>query len=522
MNAYFQPSSPFAAGLLLWALFFAPACDHHTADDGHTPDVGYSDAHQETFDDMVDATATSWIQEEELREFIERWGDAQTRSDFDDFSKLYSSEFRGHREADDGSSMTTFDRNSWLKAERDAFDLASTIDVEDLHIEIDSHSHRANLAMVDTVATASKAHQGPREIVATVEEGDLRIIEEYYFERSEVARDTDVKAPPAEQLASVVTEGYGDNQASYLVIEDETDPQWFREHIDYIGYEAARAPIDTDALPEQYFSWKDEPLKVFDASGTACKAEVVELHGLSRAVPHFGQIYQWKGDPHIYGDELESSEAADKEVIADGVWQLGHAPYLVAEIEWADDDACNAHLPIWGRLAEKDQAQPLTPVELEDEVEQELIETFRDLEAYEAIQENYLEWFGDDGPADSEDTWSTYRGASPEVAAYRSEETQRTFAMVWGDAGVGCGDFWAASSKLFEIRVEKKGLRLVKWGDLPRSLRPTAMIDTEGDGAPHILTESLELPGDEFLLAPHHGAHRIVQSLTVLFYDCRC
>ena len=507
--------------LFCFAILLVAGCDYHTQD-SDWPDPPATEATDVDIDILtdVDVEPDASIEPLAVEQFLERWTEAQNRQNLDAYGELYSPSFRANLSAHDEVADYLLDRDDWIQTQRDhRFRRSMQVTIEDLEIHIEDEV--VQLSFTEVVTRGTERFEGPHEMVLALEDGELRVLHEYAFERFESPVDEEAKAPSAAQLATVITEGYGDNQASYIVLEPNADPDWFDADIEYKGYEAARAPVVSDRVPEEFVSWQGESVHLFDTGGELCEATVVGVYGLVRAVPHFGQIYQWQGHPRMYGDDVAYEEAADKEVIADGVWQLSHQPHLVAKVDFLEDGDCRSQRPVWARSAEAD-ARPLRPVELESDEEIELLDAFRQLEAYQTVQENYREWFGEESSGDSEGTWSTYGGASPKLAAYRSEETGRTFAMVWADVGAGCGDFWGSHSELFELSVDDQGLRAVQWGSFSDAIRPLAMVDTDGEGLPHVFAESLFPESDDSILSPHHGAHQLVQRLNIPIHDCLC
>ncbi len=499
--------------------------DARPAPDGVAPSVGESAISTGTAASSRAAPMTwvpsrssaqfdSSVDRDEVEALIQRWLDAQNRGDFEAYSHLYDDVFEGLTVSAATSNPHELDRQSWLNSERRRFERPMKVSVED--VQIDTFAESAEVLFVENRETVDRRYEGPKELFVVRQGDELRIAAEVMIESRAFEAEREASAPDPAELGLVLNEGQDEHQESYLVIDTEPEPDWFGEEIEYKGTTAARSPVIADTFPGDLMQWQNRSVDLFDADGNQCTGAVAGLYGLSRAIPHFGQIAHWGGTPGAHGEPL--NEPATEEVIADGVWELGNRPLAVARLELDDD--CVAE-PVWGRAMQGD-ATPLESVELADYEQDAVLAAFRELDRYRSIQNYFLEQDDTEMREQSDGSWSTHWSAEPRIDAYRSSEHDRIFVMVSAQAGVGCGGFYGELAQLFEVRNGGDVPWVVEWGDFNEYMESTAMVDVNGDGIPAVLGNSRRWGHVDYLLSSTGVEHRLVEKLDVPSHDCGC
>ena len=325
-----------------------------------------------------------------------------------------------------------------------------------------------------------------------------------------------VAAELEEELYLVVNEGPLGEETRYIVLDEEAPLEWFGEERRLLGHHGSVAPLKAEVSARYEPLWLDREVEVFDEAGQSCSGRVVEVNGLVRVF----SLY-WLSQGRVERELGLIGEPVD-DGVARRITELGGAPMLVAEVELSDPLSCEMGEPVWARH-DLGTARPLPSAMLDESQVQELVRGLRDLDGYEEIQRRFEEQVHADERVGRETTWSRYWGARPQVWAFEDNETERIFAMVAAQAGMGCGEFFGELTELFEL-VEVDGLpKAVRLGALGgEAMIPMAMVARRGQQLPDIIGWSTGTGEAELLVTHQEGRHRVERRIDKFSYECGC
>jgi hypothetical protein len=316
-----------------------------------------------------------------------------------------------------------------------------------------------------------------------------------------------------DELTMMIHAGRDDNRGSYLILETTPKTTWFAKGKELLSYEAARAGVAPATLPANLAAWEGREVEIFDKNGAACPGQVVGLYGLAQALPDYRMIDHWQGNSSYDGS---SPTALSSQEIANELWSLSNSPLLVAHVESVSDE-CAIDNSVWAR-PEGTDVEPLEPVALDDQDEQMVVAAMRRQARYLDIQQQF-----DQSGTQFEGTWSNYRGGPPQVTAFRSDTSGRTFASVTASVGEGCGDFTATMSSLYEIRYQGDEPHLVELpGDGEAYVVPTVMAEVGAEATPTVVGQNQAGARSAVMVDVVDGAQRVAQETVVPFYGCGC
>lgn len=120
------------------------------------------------------ADARPALSEAEVQALVERWRAAQNDGDFDAYSALYGEPFEGIKRA--GEAEQRFDRAGWLEDRKRMFARPMHVEVDELRVEVDATSARAEL--VQTWSSGTFGDRGRKRLDIASQAGALRIVRE--------------------------------------------------------------------------------------------------------------------------------------------------------------------------------------------------------------------------------------------------------------------------------------------------------------------------------------------------------
>jgi hypothetical protein len=370
------------------------------------------------------------IAKERVESVIERWRVAQESGDFEAYSALYGSSFRGVKLV--GDSRATFDRAGWLRDRRQMFQRDMKVGVSGLKVFTGERS--AFVTFVQDWSTARFHDVGPKRIELALRGNELSIVSEEML-ASVTGAVGKVKAPPPEELAllwklprgygvvlkrgSIATQGkvstLSTESASYLMAKDAAG--------------AALGPVE---------SFRARTLDLYGVGGFACSAKVSSFRVLGGFTSPIEELPEdnWKA----LGDEL----------------------YLVAVVE-PDDSKCQ---PLWARAQDLPKptvfrSQTLTGDELAL-AERQLAKT----KTAREMQKDYQEYRQSAGGTQAPASWLDVEPTERLGISLSHPQTNAKYAVLERFVGAGCDGFRGYALGLFKQAAPE-------W------------IDLTGSGAPY-------------------------------------
>lgn len=444
-----------------------------------------ADTSNQATSDATDAAADAM--RDKAKVLVETWLGAQNSGDFDGYQALYGKRFTGVKRA--GERTRRFDRARWLEDRKRMFSKVMKVEAKDL--AIDTTDNGAIILFTQTWESGSFRDVGPKQIVAVVEDGQLRIARE-------------------EMLASIIEGGAGE-------VPDLAAGQYLPV-VSSEGFLAVvRGPGDPDKTPHEapesvvraqvaFAKMKEQPAapakyELFGAAGKVCEVSAGPRGLVARARFHFGQVQTWDGT--FDGLDPNKDKVDDKTVAAD---VMALASGGVHEVDRVDAAACAG--ATWAREA---GAAPATVFGQVDATPfaGKAREALRKLPMWGQIQKdfqaddtievktaNWDEW--ESGVATS--AWSAGGGAH--------------FVAISVVSGTGCGTFGASAWATW--RVEGDRWTLMTDGDRASdAMTPTSAFDADGDGRPEFTD------GDE-LIQPVGATWKKTRSVKAPDFDCPC
>ncbi len=388
------------------------------------------------------------VDEDAVRKLVDAWLAAQNSGDFAAYQALYAPKLEGVKRV--GARTWRYDRAGWLADRQRMFKHPMTVTARDLVIK--GSNIAATVELVQTFSQGKFKDEGPKHLVLVKGPSGFQIA------REEMLR-SDVGGSAAAGNASAYAVMQIDD-ASYVVVTGDAKPAW--------GDGILTGPFDDDhqlALMKaptapSASAWLGRALTLYDDAGRACTAKVTGLSMVSGGTPHFGEVQVWTGDPAMSDDGRVWTPAER----ADAVWAMG-TPYLVAAVESSGD--CQKPVVAVDATSTPAIYAKTTLAQADHDA---AVAAFRKLPGYKAIQKDWKEnW-------DGQDDWV----ATPTVAAYSGGG--RTFVVVEGKEGDGCGDFSGALSVIFE----QAGGKLVPLPGPDGVMSVKLVLDSDGDGAVEI------------------------------------
>jgi hypothetical protein len=388
------------------------------------------------------------VDEAGARKLVDAWLAAQNGGDFAAYETLYAPRMEGIKRV--GARTWRFDRAGWLNDRKRMFKHAMNVQARDVVVR--GSSIAATVELTQTFSQGKFKDEGPKHLVLIKGPTGFQIAREEML-RSDIGG----AAAAGNASAYVVMEI---DKKPYVVITADAQPAWgdgvFGAPIDdvhkLVMMKAPRAPSAA--------TWTTRVMKVFDASGKACDASVGGLALVSGGTPHFGEVQVWNGDPDMTADGKVWTPAER----AEAVWGMA-TPYLVGELAVTGD--CKPVVAI----DPKTTAVIYGEVDTDTHDHDEAVNTFRNLPAFKAIQKDWADNYSGQGD------WVQ----SPEVTTYTGGG--RTFVVVAGQEGDGCGEFAGALSVVFE----NTGSKLTPLPGPDGYLDVSLLLDTDGDGAVEVV-----------------------------------
>ncbi|HUQ06270.1 MAG TPA: hypothetical protein VM261_27385 [Kofleriaceae bacterium] len=423
------------------------------------------------------------VDEAGAKKLVDAWLAAQNGGDFTAYEALYAAKMEGIKRV--GARTWRFDRAGWLTDRKRMFKNPMNVQAKDIVVR--GSSIAATVDLVQTFSQGKFKDEGPKHLVLIKGPSGFQIA------REEMLRsDLGGAAAAGNASAYVVMEI---DKKPYVVITADAQPDWGDGVLagpidDFHKLAMMKAPRAPNAA-----TWTTRAMKVFDAAGKSCDATVGGLSLVSGGTPHFGEVQVWNGDPDITADGKVWTPAER----AEAVWGMA-TPYLVGELAVTGD--CKPVVAIDPKTTIVPYGEVVTDAHDHDEA----VNTFRNLAAYKAIQKDWADNYSGSGD------WVQ----SPEVTTYTGGG--RTFVVVAGQEGDGCGEFAGALSVVFE----HKGGKLTPLPGPDGYLDVSLLLDSDGDGAVEVIGKV----DDYRMMAGHYEqtATGMAPTLEVSFpnNDCGC
>ena len=458
------------------------------------------------------------VTEAQAQALLDRWLEAQNRGDFAAYEKLYASRFTGIKRV--GKGMRKMDRKAWLLDRKGMFRYPTRVQAAD--VKVAPGLRTARLAFVQTWASPSYKDEGPKEIVAVREGGDLRISREELLSSRAPARQGSPTGQSARRAATANETGNASLRIvlklegkDYLVVGEGAPISRPRFANDKANIYTVIGTTNTDEEPD-IAKWVGARIRLITDRGKTCEVVGGKLSAVARAVPHFGEVQAWR--------DAGMSEAEQ----AEAVTQHG-IPLYALELTGVSSAGCVGE-PVLGQPASVQE--PVLFERIEDgALEHAALTAFRGLPEYSAVQEDYARTLREapdsielpSGQAAAPAKWEDL-GQFTQVAVFRSAQRGQTIAWVRAEAGVGCGHWLGQVQMTFDVRSKGKSPTFVPLPDARLSATYDGVedlllvLDSDHDGQLDYL--GVVLFGLERELSTSDPNHAV--RLSANFHDCPC
>ncbi|EYF04880.1 nuclear transport factor 2 family protein [Chondromyces apiculatus] len=456
---------------------------------------------------------------DEARALLDKWVAAQKEGKADAYAALYAPKFEGVLRA--GARVHRLDRARWLKQQEAALQKKPEVKVSDVSVIPSLAGATVLFTQTGAVpAEGAEAEAGVKRLSLVRADGKLLIEKEEMLRPAKPKGDQAAPAP-TERFAFVVR-----TPTPMVVLDTNPKEEWtdgppsLTTRGDVV---LTSRMVDATKLPENLASFRGKRFELHGKTGKVCEATVTSFGAVGRVTPAATTVARWdaKGEGAV-----ASLNTMD---IARDAWDLSASGgdtggrLLVAQI-FPVQGTCDEAL--WGRVipepaapeapktdaAQKADTAPKTgaapkpaestkpgdtkakessakpgpgvPAEArpaDDATRDKVLEAFRKLPAYEAIQKEY----GTAKAAGDPEHWEEFQGGKPEVFVMELPGGLTLIAANLS-AGAACGGFGAALSAIWESKGGKLTLVREPEGE---TLRPWVADDVDGDGKFEILLE---------------------------------
>lgn len=431
----------------------------------------------------------------DVRALLDQWLAAQNGGDFAAYQALYATKMEGVKRV--AERTWRFDRKGWLADRQRMF--GKPMKVAASSVTITSAGPTATVELEQSFAQGKFSDRGPKRLVVVKEAGGLRIA------REELLRSEVVGAPrPAGRGGVYLVTTIEHQRYVYLALDeaqDATRADWGTGPLEGpLGGDPMLALRDAGKAPAAWASWKGREVAAYAADGTRCQARIESLSLVAGGTPHFGEVQMWNGDASMSDDGRVYTPAERAELVF-----AMSTPYLVGELEVEGSCAPVVVIePAGGAAARAPVFYP--PSEPDADGEKVALKAYRALPEYKALQREWKgEWSG-------KGEWASH----PLVRVYTGAD-KRYVAV--STSIVSCGEFSGDLSVLFE---ERKGKLVPVPLDGAPELRPTALFDSDGDGAIEAVAPGSGFGNYETYLTVRDGALTPAAQVVYPFNDCGC
>lgn len=441
-----------------------------------------------------EAPAEDEVDVARAEEVVKRWVEAQNSGDFDAYQAQYAERFSGIKRV--GASVSSYDREGWLKDRKRMFQKKMEVSATD--IEIEPASRMAVVRFTQSWASGSYKDVGPKQLVLVPqgEKGPLQIVREEMI-TSQIEGAGEKGAAPAAGAVGFYTVA---DDAALLILPIAAEETWFQPKTvrGITRSKSAIADAVVSNLPAEVRALQGKEVAFFGPRGESCRGKITGFGVRAEVTPHFGAVQTWDG---MWEDDTNKDRRSDA-YVAEAIMELGAngGRYVVAKTDIA---ASTCGEPSWGSVdaSSSAAAAPFSPV-TDASLKGKMTSAFKALPGYTSNQAHY----------ESSGTWLDSSDAVTTLT--QASLGDRRFVYMDARAGRGCGDFYGEFWALWEV----KGDDLVllsdgKEGGEPPALR--AVIDLGSDGKP-------EFVGTSKVLAAQGPVWRNVASYDVPMFDCPC
>jgi hypothetical protein len=319
----------------------------------------------------------------------------------------------------------------------------------------------ALVTFTQTFAQGTFKDSGPKQLVFVRDRDALKISTERMLhsnlQSAPVSRD--------ERFRYVIAGG--------LLLSGEPDEAWATGPITYdrkrreqTSLAIAERRADPSKLPPEILRWRNRPMRLIDAAGTACEATVRGFKILSRAVPHFGTVQEW--------EDLPPAEVGKQ------AWELGHK-VLVGDL----DKPCPGAK--WAQPAVSPAVATDGGQEVDAALKKRVLAEARRSTKWIDLQSLYR-----DQPLKGVKNWDELKDRALKMRQFRAKLGGNDVKLVsvtgayWQEDG-GCD---AAGDDLW-LLYEDRGGKLFRRNTDEHKVLPIAAIDSDGDGNSELLFEPL-------------------------------
>jgi molybdate transport system substrate-binding protein len=423
------------------------------------------------------------LDETAVRDVVTAWLDAQNKGDFAAYQALYAERFGGVKRV--GARRWKFDRKGWMKDRERMFGKPMTVTADEIDVHVSTSS--AVVRFKQTFEQGRFKDAGDKQLVIAEDKTGLHI------GREEMLQSTVVEGP-----GSTKARGFGVLEAdehAWIVVGNGGGPTKGTPAMAKAGTGYDFAVLeDADALDPPWQKLIGQAVTFFPSGATCPIAGYRVLTVLS---PHFGTVYEWRGDED--GDGESENPPLEGQDLVDAVLGGGGASYLVAD---APCGGTGDEVAVLGSAAEWES------VPLDDTLAKKARAAFRALDEWQTTQDDFRDSYAGKGD------WDALDDAVAATTLLRSPDGKHTYAIVGARAGNGCGDFEGSVVELFEV----KGTKFVPVAALGTDGAydiPSTLLDVDADGRP-------EVAGYATLWAFNGTEYEEVYALDLGFRDCGC
>lgn len=278
----------------------------------------------------------------------------------------------------------------------------------------------------------------------------------------------------------------------YVVIDIDASDSWgngrlrgpFTDEFSYAMRDASKAPAAA--------GWATRALTVYDAGGKTCPATVGAQVLVTSSTPHFGEVQTWDG--------IDGGKPWSKAERARAIYDMS-SPKLLGELKIDGD--CK---PVLVTDATRKVTQ-YAPAATDDALDDAATAAFRKLQAYAAIQNDFVDNY------DGQGKWVD----EPTVAGFT--DGARRFLVVSAKEGNGCGEFSGALTAVYE---DKGGKPVLLSGPDLGYLNVAAIVDLDGDGTIELVGDPEDFSTVTALYEGGPSGFSAASAVEFPFNDCGC
>lgn len=440
----------------------------------------------------------------DVEALLEQWREAQNSGALPAYSNLYAQGFVGVKRSD--ARVRRFKREQWLQDRAAMFQKPMHVEYTDL--KITSSPAMAIATFTQTWKSGTYNDIGPKEMLLTLQGGQLRILKEEMLASRAAGTDRKYSPPNFNEFmfAKPLTGGYA------LIVRQGVDLNLVTAHPAYApdsghGEWASERPHLDTGVSEEIRALRGKRFDLYGKDRKLCTVTVDSFIAYTEVIPGGG----W------YGPDTAQPT---NEAVALGSWtmaqQRGEGSYLAAK--GAAGAQCAG--AIWARSADLPEPALFSAREPSADEQALVLDRFQELVGFKQIQETFERGIGTDyDPAGVKGKhWYQYYGGTA-LLLFENLATHETFASASAEAG-GCadrvGEYWA----FFRTVGSKFNLLSDPFDPLQGRIElgvyvPEIAFDLNNDGRP-------ELVGSAELFEFRDGTYVRTSSAIPPFLGCPC